>query len=123
MILLVQYVNRHAQAESRPDAEADAVLGWVRPLMTPLSLRKPSILVPFELLLQQQTRSGLNSRHDEGSQRAQGRPGQIRTTGAGRLDFRVAGVTGPKPKKLACRPASRENALPDAAEPSLIGKP
>ena len=32
MILLVQHVNRHAQAESRPDAEADAVLGWMRPL-------------------------------------------------------------------------------------------
>ena len=29
MILLVQYVNRHAQAESRPDAEADAERrGW-----------------------------------------------------------------------------------------------
>ena len=98
MILLVQYVYRHAQAESRPHAEADAVLGWVRPLMTPLSLRKPSILVPFELLLQQQTRSGLNSRHDEGSQRAQGRPGQIRTTGAGRLDFRVAGLRGQSQK-------------------------
>ena len=67
MILLVQHVNRHAQAESRPDAEADAVLGWDE---TPLSLRKPSILVPFVLLLQQQTRTGLNSRHDEGSQRA-----------------------------------------------------